>query len=182
MWNVLTVVVASRELSHLIHEHSRKHHLRVLLRGASPGVLSSILHGHFQSACWHGYVCGFVRQIWSVDQSPSDFAYTYAVISHECTTWYVGRTSLHRKIHGQQWSGLVARSREHCLATFLGQGGQEHRPRYKAWQRCSRWSLCMVPTTQGKAANIARYETLQIDNCIRWSSCVNLFDEQKLPN
>ena len=77
-------------------------------------------------------------------------------------TWYLGKAQRARSRNGRQWSGLVARFREHVLNTRKRDRPQSHRVRYREWAQQDSHGLFFVPTISGRTKPILDLEQLEI--------------------
>jgi hypothetical protein len=142
--------------------HSRRHYLRVLLRGFPPLVHGSLLYNNFDHNAWRNFVVNLALATARPERCGELWAGTYVVLSHTTSTWYCGKANLSRHSGPLHHSGLPQRFREHWEASHFPALRDKPEARYKAWSMVSPDNLFFVPFVFGAQSHILRFEDLII--------------------
>ena len=159
-WKLLGSLSSAFGLCHLHVHHTRRPHLRSIIRAFLPEVQHALLHGTFGQP-WVDYVCTLACSIWDPGDAPRD-ALCYVAFSSRAAMWYVGKSTSTRQRHDNTKPGWLERFREHLLATARRGHPQAHRERYKAWAAADSSCVHMVPFAWTSSREVLWLEALAI--------------------
>ena len=154
-WQMACCMSALCGLHDLFHNAVHRPHLRVMARAFGREIQRTLLTG-VVSRQWNTLVYVIMLSTWE----PMLMGYdnknaTYLMFAQQQKAFYVGRTSLDRKA---KVPGVVARYREHAIATFRPTDYDHRALRYRIWRNAARHHLYFVPFAWGNKSDIGRYE------------------------
>ena len=150
-------------LSHVLDLHEmwgfawKRSPLRVMLRAFSREVQSACLEKNFNLQGWRKYLKHVFCMVWR--DVPENSA-QYFVWASQQKVFYIGKANVRRNTADHL--GVVARFKEHVLATFKNENLAHVAKRYRAWRNARPEELFMVVAAWHEEGNILSYEKFLI--------------------
>ena len=159
-WKVLTSLSNILALVN-IHKHIKhRPFIRVMCRSMGANIQKSFLTHQYSNKDWVCFCKHVFNSVWRSEHMSTKHSSTvqscvYLVWSHEQMVFYIGKANLDRE-HGLP--GIVARFKEHMLATFKSTESAKPAKRYQVWKNAKHASMLCTPVVWGQEKQILAYE------------------------